>query len=172
MSSEDAWLFPIIGSVALLGLYTIVKYLGTDWINWFLGWYFSIAGVGSVWKSSTSLVRWLAGETRWKSFHHFRLVVQKNKQSIISLSWRSPTVVLLPLAFAPSLFYHLSATSRKSILVTDILGLSFAHNALSLLKIDSFKTGSILLGGLFLYDIWWVFGTEVVRCFFSAGGGN
>lgn len=62
--------------------------------------------------------------------------------------------------------------------------MSFSHNALSLLKIDSFKTGmlstgstfglkhanlhrshllgTILLSGLFFYDIWWVFGTEVV----------
>jgi len=50
MSSSDAWMFPIIGSAALLGLYTIVQYFGKEWINWLLGWYFSIAGVGSVWK--------------------------------------------------------------------------------------------------------------------------
>jgi minor histocompatibility antigen H13 len=49
------------------------------------------------------------------------------------------------------------------VLLTDILSMSFSHNALSLLKIDSFKTGCILLSGLFFYDIWWVFGTEVVR---------
>lgn len=47
--------------------------------------------------------------------------------------------------------------------MTNILGLSFAYNALCLLKLDSFQTGTILLGGLFIYDIWWVFGTEVVR---------
>lgn len=41
--------------------------------------------------------------------------------------------------------------------------MSFSHNSLSLLKIDSFKTGCILLSGLFFYDIWWVFGTDVVR---------
>lgn len=47
-------------------------------------------------------------------------------------------------------------------LLTDVLALSFSHNALSLLKLDSFKTGSILLSGLFVYDVWWVFGTDVV----------
>lgn len=46
--------------------------------------------------------------------------------------------------------------------MTNILGLCFAYNALCLLKIDSFQTGIILLAGLFVYDIWWVFGTEVV----------
>lgn len=35
------------GSCALFGLYLVVKYLGKEWINWLLGWYFAIAGVGS-----------------------------------------------------------------------------------------------------------------------------
>jgi len=56
----------------------------------------------------------------------------------------------------------MSEVSHKSALLTDILALSFSHNALSLLKIDSFKTGCILLSGLFFYDIYWVFGTEVM----------
>jgi minor histocompatibility antigen H13 len=51
------------------------------------------------------------------------------------------------------------------VLLTDVLALSFSYNALSLLKLDSFKTGSILLSGLFVYDVWWVFGTDVVREF-------
>jgi len=162
MSSGDAWVFPIIGSIALFGLYTVVKYFGRDWVNWFLGWYFSVAGIGSVWKSSTALLRWLVGDELWKSFHHFTLVIHKNKEPLTSLSWRTPTLFLLPLAFLPSLVYNLGSPLRKSILITNILGLSFSHNALSLLKIDSFKTGSILLSGLFIYDVWWVFGTEVM----------
>ena len=73
MTSGDAWLFPIvrvhfvrqihtaeylslqIGSIALMGLFTIVKYLGEKWVNWLLGWYFSIAGVGSVWTVSNAV---------------------------------------------------------------------------------------------------------------------
>jgi len=39
-----------MGSVALFGMYVIMKYFGKEWINWLLSWYFSIAGVGSVWK--------------------------------------------------------------------------------------------------------------------------
>lgn len=81
---------------------------------------------------------------------------------LVSLSWRSPSLFLLPMGALPSVLYTFSPASHKSVLLTDILSLSFSHNALSLLKIDSFKTGCILLSGLFFYDIWWVFGTEVV----------
>ncbi|CAG8473059.1 10630_t:CDS:2 [Acaulospora colombiana] len=34
--------------------------------------------------------------------------------------------------------------------------------AIQMLSLDSFKTGMILLSGLFFYDIFWVFGTEVM----------
>lgn len=82
---------------------------------------------------------------------------------VVSLSFRTPTLVLLPVGVLPSILYNFSAESRKSALWTDILALSFSHNALSILKLDSFQTGCILLSGLFFYDIYWVFGTEVVR---------
>lgn len=82
---------------------------------------------------------------------------------VVSLSFRTPTLALLPLGMLPSVLYSISTGSRKSALLTDILALSFSHNALSILKLDSFRTGCILLSGLFVYDIYWVFGTEVVR---------
>jgi len=68
---------------------------------------------------------------------------------------------LFPLAVLPSLLYAVS-DSRKSALLTDILAVSFAFNSISLVQLDSFLTGSVVLGGLFVYDVWWVFGTEVV----------
>ncbi|KAF8070174.1 peptidase A22B, signal peptide peptidase [Lyophyllum atratum] len=162
MSAGDAWLFPVLGSVALLGLYTIVKFFGKEWINWFLGWYFSIAGVMSVWKSSISFIRFLLGPTRWKQFEKTSILIKKGSTSLLSLSWRTPSLFLFPLAIVPSAIYSFSTASRKPVLMTNILSLSFSHNALSLLKIDSSQTGAILLSGLFFYDIWWVFGTEVM----------
>lgn len=42
-----------LGSIALFGMYLIVKFLGKEWINKILGWYFTFAGIGSVWKVSS-----------------------------------------------------------------------------------------------------------------------
>ena len=89
---------------------------------------------------------------------------------VVSLSFRTPTLVLLPVGMLPSILYSFSPGLRKSALLTDILALSFSHNALSILKLDTFKTGCILLSGLFLYDIYWVFGTEVVSRIFRDQG--
>jgi len=81
---------------------------------------------------------------------------------ILAVSLRTPSVMLLPLSLVPSGLYTFWGSGRRSVVLTDLLALSFAHNALSLIKVDSFKTGTILLSGLFVYDVWWVFGTEVV----------
>jgi len=162
LSSGDAWLFPVFGSVALFGLYMVVKYFGKEWINYLLGWYFSLAGVGSVWKSLVSLARFTLGQDRWRKFDKTQLLVLKGPRELVSLSLRTPSIVLFPMSMIPSMIYTFSTTSPKSVILTDILSMSFSHNALSLLKLDSFKTGCILLSGLFFYDIWWVFGTEVM----------
>ncbi|KAI0645544.1 signal peptide peptidase-domain-containing protein [Trametes meyenii] len=163
LSSEDAYLFPVIGSAVLFGLYLIVKYFGKEWITWLLQWYFTIAGVGSVGKSLIALSRWTLGQSRWKKFDKLQLLVLKGPRELVSVSLRTPSLVLIPLGSIPSFLYTFgNSTTRRSALLTDLLALSFSHNALSLLKLDSFKTGCVLLSGLFLYDIWWVFGTEVM----------
>ena len=78
------------------------------------------------------------------------------------LSCRTPSIYLTLVGLAPSVFYIFYCGPKKPILLTNILALSFGHDAMSMLKVDSFRTGSILLSGLFFYDIWWVFGTKVV----------
>ncbi|KAK9480510.1 signal peptide peptidase-domain-containing protein [Lipomyces japonicus] len=47
-------------------------------------------------------------------------------------------------------------------LLANVLGGSFAFGSIQFLTIDSFKTGFIMLGGLFLYDIFFVFGTDIM----------
>lgn len=82
---------------------------------------------------------------------------------VVYLAFRTPSLLLLIPSLVPSILYYVLPGSKRSALLTDILALSFSHSALSIMKLDQFKTGVILLSGLFLYDIWWVFGTDVVR---------
>jgi minor histocompatibility antigen H13 len=55
---------------------------------------------------------------------------------------------------AYSLFQHWIANN--------IFGLSFAIKGIEMLSLNSVTNGCILLGGLFLYDVFWVFGTDVM----------
>ncbi|GBE81200.1 Probable intramembrane protease [Sparassis crispa] len=163
LSSADVYLFPILGSAVLFGLYLVVKFYGEEWINWLLQWYFTVTGVGSVSKSLVSLAKFTLGAQRWKKFDKLQILFLKGPKEVISISMRTPSWYIAPLGAIPSILYTFGpSTTRKSALLTDVLALSFSHNAISLLKLDSFKAGCALLSGLFLYDVWWVFGTEVM----------
>lgn len=69
------------------------------------------------------------------------------------LSFISPEILLALLSLLASGYHFYSQNWQLS----NAIGLSFAFNAISLMRIDSFRTGTILLAGLFLYDIFWVF---------------
>jgi len=162
LTAEDAWLFPLLGSALLVGLFLVVKYLGAEWINWLMSLYFGLAGLYSIPHSLIGLATFTLGRQRWKQFARHQVKVTSRATEVISLSCRTPSVFLVPLGMIPSALYVFYCGPKKSVLLTDILALSFGHDAMSMLKIDSFKTGSILLSGLFFYDVWWVFGTKVM----------
>lgn len=70
----------------------------------------------------------------------------------------------MPLSLVPPAFYlfNYPYTFSQFALFGGILAFCFGFNALQLVKLDSFRTGTYLLAGLLLYDVWWVFGTTVV----------
>ncbi|QRV82601.1 signal peptide peptidase domain-containing protein [Ceratobasidium sp. AG-Ba] len=148
LSSSDAVWFPVIGSVVLGGFYLAFKYLGDDWINKLMGYYFLVTGIFCVWNCLISASKKLIPRT------------SNPRLTSLPLKPRLLTLLLFPLSTLPSLSFFLSKS--KSAFTTDVLALSFAHTALSTLKLDTLRTGCILLGGLFFYDIWWVFGTSVM----------
>lgn len=95
--------FRQFGSFALYGLYLVIHYYGSEWINFVLKWYFVATGVGSAWAVSVShpsvvwcsrrstiifttelqtlrsLVRFTVGKARWQSFERYSLKYTKGK---------------------------------------------------------------------------------------------
>ena len=47
-------------------------------------------------------------------------------------------------------------------IANNLFGLAFSINGVELLSLNRISTGCILLGGLFIYDIFWVFATDVM----------
>ncbi|EGT36255.1 CBN-IMP-2 protein [Caenorhabditis brenneri] len=60
---------------------------------------------------------------------------------------------------SPILISHLY---KRHWITNNIIGISFSILGIERLHLASFKAGSLLLCGLFLYDIFWVFGTDVM----------
>ncbi|KAL6651142.1 hypothetical protein ACP70R_010067 [Stipagrostis hirtigluma subsp. patula] len=154
MSKEHAMRFPIVGSAMLLSLFLLFKFLSKDLVNAVLTAYFFILGIVAL--SATllpSITRFLPKE--W------------NDNVIV---WRAPLIHSLSVEFTksqivasiPGFFFCMWYAAKKHWLANNVLGIAFCIQGIEMLSLGSFKTGAILLAGLFVYDIFWVFFTPVM----------
>merc|ERR1711892_1439478 len=80
------------------------------------------------------------------------------KESVLDYQFTTHDLVCLGLCPIVGIWYIV----KKQWLANDLLGMAFAVNGVELLHLNNVVTGCILLGGLFFYDIFWVFGTDVM----------
>jgi len=80
----------------------------------------------------------------------------KNEKQI--LSFNNADIVSWFLSALCLIWYSLT----KNWIANNLIGLSFSVQGVSLISLGSYQVGCILLGGLFFYDIFWVFGTDVM----------
>lgn len=57
---------------------------------------------------------------------------------------------------------HLLSLLPQHWIANNIFGIAFSVNGVEMLHLNNVLTGVILLGGLFVYDVFWVFGTDVM----------
>lgn len=166
LRQEDAYQFPIIGSVSLFGLYLAFRFLDKDLVNLLIGLYFGVVGIIAVtmtlapctqvliatsWnkpfqfqpKLSHPFPSWLAGPSPWQQ--HWA----GNMHDILALL----------VAIAVTATYMVAS---KPWYLNNILGMAFCMQGIAKFSLGTYKIGAILLIGLFLYDIFWVFGTDVM----------
>ncbi|CAH9134557.1 unnamed protein product [Cuscuta epithymum] len=154
MSSEHAMRFPLVGSAMLLSLFLLFKFLSKDLVNAVLTCYFFVLGIAAL--SATLL----------PEIKHF-LPTKWNDDYIV---WRFPYFHSLDVEFTrsqivaaiPGTIFCVWYAKQKHWLANNILGLAFCIQGIEMLSLGSFKTGAILLAGLFVYDIFWVFFTPVM----------
>ncbi|XP_057500937.1 signal peptide peptidase-like isoform X2 [Actinidia eriantha] len=154
MSKEHAMRFPLVGSAMLLSLFLLFKFLSKDLVNAVLTCYFFILGIVAFSATLLPAIRrflpkhWTEDLITWR-FPYFRsLEVEFTRSQVI--------------AAIPGTFFCAWYALQKHWLANNILGLAFSIQGIEMLSLGSFKTGAILLAGLFVYDIFWVFFTPVM----------
>ncbi|GAA5870901.1 hypothetical protein JCM1840_002725 [Sporobolomyces johnsonii] len=158
LTAEDAYLFPVFGSVVLFTLFLAFKYLDKALLNKILGYYFAVMSVGALARTATSGMKAVWGDKRLKAMDKWKLSLKKNSEEQFLYTFTRLHLLALPLGCAVSFAQQYTGHW----ILSNLVALAFAYNAISLLYLDSFLTGAILLSGLFLYDIWWVFGSPAV----------
>lgn len=165
LRKEDAYHFPLVGSVSLFSLYLAFKYLDKDLVNLLIGAYFALVGclaltttltpafgrvsppafqrtLGWQYHRTHPLPEWLAGPSPWD----------------LSLEFTGVHVLAFLASAAVCALYFQS----KPWYLNNVLGISFCLQGIERFSLGTYKIAAILLVGLFFYDIFWVFGTEVM----------
>jgi len=166
LRAEDAMQFPIVGSMSLFGLYCAIKFFDKEVVNFLLSAYFGLMGcaaVTSVLSAVTAAI--FGGPLRSKRFQKEILVAHKlpafiGGDSPWDLSYDFSLGTLMSFFVSSgitALYLH-----KKHWTMNNVLGICFCLKGIESLSLGSYKIGSILLVGLFFYDIFWVFGTDVM----------
>ena len=210
VSSEDAWLFPIGGSVMLVGLYVLFKYLNKEYLNYLFTAYFGVIGIFAVSNVSfasppqrtfccraVSTVECYEADVR-SGLRGIRGLRGGWARRFIGIMLSSNNVEKVPstlrlesdascrnwnVQFHGRSYFELLSWSRDVYLLRihqelvhvqhlwSRRGVQFPGGTIRLveseligqyIQLDTFWAGFVLLGGLFFYDIFFVFGTNVM----------
>lgn len=160
MTSKDAMQFPIIASVALFGFYMAFKIFSKYYINMLLTGYFFVLGVLALSHLISPVVSSLIPAAFPNIPFHilFTQGEREKKQNLIDYKFSTYDIFCLILSACIGVWYLL----QKHWIANNLFGIAFAVNGVELLHLNNIVTGMILLSGLFVYDIFWVFGTNVM----------
>merc|ERR1712226_180307 len=137
-----------MGSAVLFGLFLVLKYLGTYWIKQLITCWIALICTGGFAKNTDQI-----------------LAVFRNKgmKPMFRIPYFDEDVTMMEvLGFlvggSMAIFYIFS----KNWIVNNIFGVSFCVLGIRIIGLSKFKTGAIMLIGLFFYDVFWVFGSKSV----------
>ncbi|XP_062835221.1 minor histocompatibility antigen H13 isoform X2 [Anolis carolinensis] len=173
ITSRDAARFPIVASCTLLGLYLFFKIFSQEYINLLLSMYFFVLGILALSHTISPVMNKFfpanfpnkqyqllftqgSGETK-EAVNDDNGVVAFVAE-IVNYEFDTKDLVCLAMSSVVGVWYLL----RKHWIANNLFGLAFSLNGVELLHLNNVSTGCILLGGLFVYDIFWVFGTNVM----------
>ncbi len=157
MTQKDAFMFPVIGSCVLFGLFLLFKFFNKDYINILFHIYFSFIGLytlGCIIYEKLSDISVFESLSKKEVFEipAIKFLLEKpskiNQLDILSIGLASPI----------GISYYI----YKTWTLNNIMGMAFSIFGIENLMLGQFKIGFILLGLLFFYDIFWVFGTPVM----------
>jgi minor histocompatibility antigen H13 len=153
LSAADAYKFPFFGSAALLSLYVAFKYFDKDMVNLLLSLYLSLIGIFTLTNTLSPFVsRIITNEKKFGYKFSFPLI------GLVDLTFTLAEFTSLFLSIIFSVYYF----KTKHFLMNNVLGISFCIQSIERISLGSYKIGAIALIGLFFYDIFWVFGTDVM----------
>ncbi|CAM9197790.1 unnamed protein product [Choristocarpus tenellus] len=171
ITNKQAATAPILASISLLGIYTILRYTDIS-VGIVYQYITTFVGVGS----AVSILVPALKSVLPKSIAEmpvsgpldslFNLIVddedKAKKGDDQPLADLSEIIVLLSALCAGAVYLNPGVDLTSKFVVSNVLAWCIGMQSIGVIAISSFRTALLLLGGLFLYDIYWVFGTDVM----------
>ncbi|KAJ8258910.1 hypothetical protein COCON_G00179220 [Conger conger] len=160
ITSRDAARFPLIASCALFGLYLFFKIFSQEYINMLLSIYFFMLGILALSHTMSPFMNQAFPDTFPNKQYQllFTQSTEESREEIINYEFDTRDLLCICISTVIGVWYIL----KKHWIANNLFGLAFALNGVELLHLNNVCTGCILLVGLFVYDVFWVFGTNVM----------
>jgi minor histocompatibility antigen H13 len=159
VTSRDALLFPLLGSGALCSLYVAFKVFGPVMVNYLLTVYMSVMGVAALVETLRPLAGRGLGERAYGGTWALPWplgVLTKTEKVDLRFTLLDVALTCLALPVGAGFLF------TKHFTLHNLLAVSLAVQAMHYVSLSTFKVAFLLLGGLFFYDVFWVFGTDVM----------
>ncbi|GAA49169.1 minor histocompatibility antigen H13 [Clonorchis sinensis] len=169
ITARDAATFPAYASAALFGVFLLFKFIPKEYINLIVNLHLSFIGIGCMFHVfSPTLSRLFPKSIK---NHMFKAEFSKSLEtesgdtethwevlSTSSVSLESKEIAGLVVAAGVGTVYFFT----RHWLPNNFLAVCLSLVAIENIRLNKFVNGFMLLGGLFFYDIFWVFGTPVM----------
>ena len=158
IGAKEAKQFPIMGSAVLLGLYLAIKIFGKGIVNVFLMTYFGFSGMESL----RELISSYASKDLKAKLDTLDKNILFERKDWFGYEFKVQISLLDVYLGIVSGLICIAYVVYQHWLTNNIIGIFFCIFAIQNLFLGNFKIGTLLLIGLFFYDIFWVFGTDVM----------
>lgn len=158
LSMKDASMFPIYGSIVLFSLYIVFKVFDPDTLKMIFSFYFAVLGFLCLMNIIETELDLYLHDKKQKFIIKKKIEWTLFKKKTLSIEISQMNLISCSVALIPMVLYLYS----KHWILNNIFGIAFSITGISSLNLPNFKVGFILLWGLFFYDIFWVYGTDVM----------
>lgn len=163
LKKEDAMQFPLLGSASLFSLYCAFKFFDKDVVNLIISVYFCLIGCAALTVTMAPLLTFVVSSKKRftkeiKVNHPLPEFIGGESPWDLSIDTNVPEIIAFIGSAATCGFYF----KTKHWALNNVLGVSFCLQGIERFSLGTYKIGAILLVGLFFYDIFWVFGTDVM----------
>uniref|UniRef100_A0A061QWF5 Minor histocompatibility antigen H13 n=1 Tax=Tetraselmis sp. GSL018 TaxID=582737 RepID=A0A061QWF5_9CHLO len=150
---------PIVGSVVLFSLFVMFTILPKDLVNLCLSGYFVLLGTFAISGTVLPFVEPLFPKgLREHGFNVHLPKVPFVMKEDTDISFTLPDLVCFLMSSVFCIWY----CAQKHWYANNALGLAFSVQGIEHLSLGSVQVGAIMMVGLFVYDIFWVFCTPVM----------